>query len=457
MQVPVIPTHTVLGTGKAGGRVAAVEPGSPADVAGIHAGDLLVAINGQPVRDVLDYQFATAADSLALEVRRGEHALTFELVGGEPIGLRFAESTFDGIRRCHNRCPFCFIKQLPKGLRRSLYVKDDDYRYSVSYGSFVTLTNLSEDDWRRLEEQRLSPLRISVHTTDLALRRLMLGNPKAPDILAQLDRLAKLGLRAHTQLVLCPGINDGDYLTRSIGDLAARYPTVQSIAAVPVGFTRFNQQPGLRGYTREEARAIVDQVRSFQRDYRRRFGVGLAYLADEFYFLAGEGFPAGRQYDAYPQYENGVGLVRTLLDEWSRLRRRGISPMGKPCRLTVVCGQRIAPTLAEIAAWLAKTAGLQITVVAVTNQFFGPTVTVSGLLTGVDVCNALLGRELGDLVVLPRAMLDAAGERFLDDVSPVELAHALRRPVSFAQTLKDLLDCAWGTPPPLVAYPLGER
>lgn len=425
-----------------GGRIVGVEPGSPAEDAGLRPGDLLLAINGQPLHDVLDYQFYAADEQLTLQVRRGEDGLSVRLAGGGQIGLRFGESTFDGIRRCRNRCPFCFVKQLPKGMRRSLYVKDDDYRYSVDYGSFVTLTNLTEDDWRRLAEQRLSPLRISVHATDLELRRRMLGNPAAPDVLQQLRRLGELGLTAHAQLVLCPGVNDGEHFARSVADLAALYPTVQSIAAVPVGFTRRNCQPGLRIFSRPEAAAIAGEVAAWQREYRRRWGIGLVYLADEFYFLAGRRFPPGRKYDGYPQYENGIGPVRSLLDEWSRLRCRGLPERLAPLRLTVVCGVRIGPLLTEVAAGLSAASPLAIEVVPVVNEFFGPTVTVSGLLTGVDVRNALLGRAPGDLVVLPRTMLDAAGERFLDDATPAELEAALRRPVRFARTLRELLDCA---------------
>lgn len=424
-----------------GGRIVGVESGSPAEAVGLLPGDLLVAINGRPLHDVLDYQFYAADERLALLVRRGETERTVQLAGGEPIGLRFAESTFDGIRRCRNHCPFCFVQQLPKGMRRSLYVKDDDYRFSVGYGSFVTLTNLTEDDWRRLAEQRLSPLRISVHTTDLTLRRHMLGKPDAPDVLQQLRRLGELGLRAHTQLVLCPGINDGEHFARSVADLAALYPTVQSIAAVPVGFTRHNRHPALRPFSRAEAAAIVVQVAVWQREHRRQHGVGLVYLGDEFYFLAGRRFPSGRRYDGYPQYQNGIGLVRSLLDEWSRLRRRGVPKEMPPTRLTVACGVRIAPFLAGIAAAIGAASPLVVEVVPVTNDFFGPTVTVSGLLTGADVRNALLGRELGDAIVLPRAMLDSPGERFLDDTTPADLEAALRRPVRFARTLRELLAC----------------
>ncbi|HIC94366.1 MAG TPA: DUF512 domain-containing protein, partial [Anaerolineae bacterium] len=230
-----------------GGIIAAVRAGSVAEELGLRPGDELLSINGHPLRDIIDYRFYGAEEELELVIRRDGQRLVclVERGYGEELGIEFVEPTFDGVRHCNNRCPFCFVDQLPRGMRRSLYIKDDDYRLSFLFGNFVTLTNLTEADWQRLAEQRLSPLYVSVHATDLALRRRLLGNPSAPDILQQIGRLGELGIQVHAQIVLIPGLNDGEPLARTVADLAALHPTVQSIAVIPVGLTK-HRPPGLR-------------------------------------------------------------------------------------------------------------------------------------------------------------------------------------------------------------------
>ena len=420
-----------------GGIIAAVRTGSVAEELGLRPGDELLSINGHPLRDVIDYRFYGAEEELELIVRRDGRRLVclVERSYGEDLGIEFIEPTFDGIRRCNNRCPFCFVDQLPRGMRRSLYVKDDDYRLSFLFGNFVTLTNLTEADWQRLAEQRLSPLYVSVHATDLALRRRLLGNPSAPDVLQQIGRLGELGIRVHAQIVLVPGLNDGEHLARTVADLAALHPTVQSIAVIPVGLTK-HRPPDLRPYTPDEARAIVAQVASWQRQYRARYGVGLVYAADEWYLLAGEEVPPAEEYDGFPQLENGVGLTRLLLDERLQITGGGLQ-VGK---VTLVCGTLIAPVLeALVAEWGKSAAFPQSVVIPVENRFFGPTVTVSGLLVGRDVIEALRGRDLGEVVFLPRAMFDAAGKRTLDDMSPAEIEERLGTRVEVAGTLGEVV------------------
>ncbi len=420
-----------------GGIIAAVRTGSVAEELGLRPGDELLSINGHPLRDVIDYRFYGAEEELELVIRRDGQRLVclLERSYGEELGIEFVEPTFDGIRRCNNRCPFCFVDQLPRGMRRSLYVKDDDYRLSFLFGNFVTLTNLTEADWQRLAEQRLSPLYVSVHATDLALRRRLLGNPSAPDVLQQIGRLGELGIRVHAQIVLVPGLNDGEHLARTVADLAALHPTVQSIAVIPVGLTK-HRPPGLRPYTPDEARAIVTQVESWQRQYRARYGVGLVYAADEWYLLAGKEVPQAEEYDGFPQLENGVGLTRLLLDERLQITGGGLQ-VGK---VTLVCGTLIAPVLeALVAEWGKSVAFPQSVVIPVENRFFGPTVTVSGLLVGRDVIEALRGRDLGEVVFLPRAMFDAAGERTLDDMSPAEIEERLGTRVEVAGTLGEVI------------------
>jgi len=433
-----------------GGMIASVEPGSIAEEIGLRAGDEVMAINGHPLRDVIDYQFYGAEESLEVLVRQNDEDVIYEVERdyGDDLGIEFTTHTFDGLRTCHNHCPFCYLKGMPPGLRPSLYVPDDDYRLSFLFGNFVTLTNLGESDWDRLAEQRLSPLYVSVHTTDPPLRRRMLGNSSAPDVLAQLRRLAALGIQVHAQIVLVPGWNDGDHLALSVADLAALYPAVQSIAIVPVGLTRY-QRGRLRPYTSGEAREVLAQIALWQADFRRRYGVTLVYPADEWYLLAGQSVPAAENYDGFPQIENGVGLVRRFLDEWRDVSSSGLRGPGSLGGLTVVCGTMIAPVMRQVMGELAALTGTTVEVVPVVNEFFGETVTVSGLLTGQDVIAGLRGRSLGELTLLPRAMFDAAGERTLDDLRLADVQTALGVRVAVAGTAADIVGAITAPPVPV--------
>lgn len=421
-------------------------PGSPADAAGIRPGDYLLAIAGQPVRDVIDYQFLAAEEEVDIVWRSGagEQRAIVEKDASEPLGLEFAEPTFDGIRRCNNTCRFCFVRSLPKGFRPSLYILDDDYRYSFLFGNFVTLTNLTEADWARLEDQALSPLRVSVHATDPALRARLLGNANAPPILPQIDRLAAAGIQVHAQIVALPGLNDGSALDESLAELIARYPAVQSIAVVPVGLIRddlaIDGHP-LRHHTPEEAAALIGRLAPRQRRLRRETGRTIVYLGDEFYFRANRPLPGRAHYDDYPQFENGVGLARSLLDDWQRLRRRieRLAPRAPAESWTVACAPLAARVLSLVAEDLNQVPGLSVEVVPIPNRTFGAAVTVSGLLLGRDVIAELAGRPLGNRVILPRGMLGVTGERTLDDLTPADLTDALARPISWAGSAADLL------------------
>ncbi|HZC76396.1 MAG TPA: DUF512 domain-containing protein, partial [Ktedonobacterales bacterium] len=327
------------------GWVREVVPDSPADLAGIASGDLVRTINGAPVRDLLDYQFYASEDELLLGIERNGRPLEV-LVARAPedeLGIRFGEEPAPFIRICANKCVFCFIKGLPErhqaqrglplGMRDSLYIKDDDYRYSFLFGNFITLTNLKEQDWQRLAEQRLSPVYVSVHTTNPELRRKMVDGPRAGEIVEQIQRLGSIGISCHTQLVLCPGINDGDELERSIGELAALRPTVETISVVPVGLTKYNNMlkvgalPPMRPFTHEESRAVMARVARWQERFAAEpgaHGQPFVYLSDEWYYVTGQPFPPARHYGGYRQIENGVGMTRKLLDEW-RAARRGLA------------------------------------------------------------------------------------------------------------------------------------
>jgi len=409
------------------GMITAVASGSLAERAGLRAGDELVAINGHRLRDVIDVQFYAAEEQLLLEGRRGGETFAIEIERryDEPLGLDFAEPLFDGIRRCNNHCDFCFVAQLPPGLRRSLYVRDDDYRLSFLHGSYVTLTNLDESDWARIAEQHLSPLYVSVHATTPNLRRRLLGNHAAPEIIAQLRRLADLGIEVHTQIVVIPGANDGAALDRSLSDLAELYPAVRSVSIVPVGITRFHQG-SCRVHTVAEMRAVFEQVTAWQSRLRARLGVHFAYLSDEWYLRLGEPLPEADAYDGLDLTENGVGLVRRFLAvrDWGL----GIGDSGSPRSLipnhqslTLVTGTLFAPILRQVFP--------NAHIVPVVNRAFGETVTVAGLLTGRDVIRELRGRELGDVVVLPAAMFGGPEGQTLDEMRPQDIEKALGRQV----------------------------
>ncbi|GAC1509911.1 MAG: DUF512 domain-containing protein [Chloroflexota bacterium] len=446
-----------------GGVVDTVEPGSPCALAGIEPGDVVLGINGRSLRDAIDYQFFTADESVLdfeiaprQELHRVER-IVVERDLDEMPGLTFTEPTFSPIRECNNHCPFCFIDQLPESMRNSLYIRDDDYRYSFLFGNFVTLTNLNERDWERLAEQRLSPLYVSVHATDLAMRRVLLGNTRAPDIMRQFERLFALGIRVHTQVVTCPGMNDGAYLEQTVRDLASSYPNVLSIGVVPVGLTRTPQEilsgpnpscsrilPSaadlpLRTFLPDEARAVVRQVNGWQRAFRRTYDTSLVYASDEFYLLCDEPVPPAALYDDYPQFENGIGMVRDLIDDWKRLKRRlvraGESRLGVSA--TLVCAEMIGETLRRLTDEWRQYTDARVDLAVLSNGFFGSRVRVSGLLTGQDI---LANQHLytGDIVVLPSVMLDKTGTRLLDGYTPAELSEHLGKPVCFAGYLSEV-------------------
>jgi putative radical SAM enzyme (TIGR03279 family) len=435
-----------------GGVLQRVQTGSLAHRAGLRPGDRVLSIDGHELRDAIDYRFYAAEASIRLSAMRNGSRLTFAINKhpDEELGLHFEDALFDGLRTCNNRCFFCFLRGLPKGLRSSLYVKDDDYRLSFLHGSFITLTNLGEEDWRRIGEQRLSPLYVSVHATEPRLRRYLLGNPSAPNVMPQLRRLKEMGIAVHTQVVLCPGVNDGPHLARTVQDLAGLYPAVRSIAVVPAGASKYAKDriaraghgQEMQACSPEGARSLLRQAAPWQREFRRRWGVSLVYLADEYYLAAGAALPSAARYDGYPQFENGVGMARSLIEGWRRARQRageGVRPRSGLRRVTLVCGTLIEPLLPRLTLELEELTGLRLEVIALENRFFGRRVNVSGLLVAEDVVEDLRGRSLGDLVVLPRHALDHAGERFLDDGTPGEVQATLGVPIAFARTVEEVL------------------
>lgn len=416
--------------------IEAVAPGSLGAEMGLEAGDRLLEIDGRPVRDVIDYRFLTAGEAVLLRVRKKdgrEWIIEVEKDFDDDLGLVFSSDVFDGVKRCGHRCVFCFVDQLPRGLRPSLYLKDDDYRLSFLHGNFISLSNLTRDEIKRILEQRLSPLYISVHTTDPELRRRMMGGRRAGRIVERLRLLVEGGIRLHTQIVLCPGWNGGVELERTVSQLVSLAPAVQSIAVVPVGVTRFQRSPALKPVTPGLAGEVVEWGEEKARELRREHGRGLLYLADEFYVLAGREVPEAEYYDDFPQLENGVGLLRNFLDGFGRLAARLPKRVSPRRQVLVVTGFSAKRALEGLVQRLNRVDGLAVNLLPVENRFFGPEVTVAGLLTGRDVLAAIreyratahpAGAPEEERVLLPAVMLKKGRQVFLDDLTVEDLQSA---------------------------------
>lgn len=441
------------------GVIDAVAPGSLGDDLGLRPGDRVVSVNDRPVLDALDFQFQAQSEHAVFEIERAGEQQRFELRldGDEYWGLTFTDPTFDGVRICENACPFCFIKQIPKGMRKSLYVMDDDYRYSMLYGSFVTLTNLSEEDWARIEEQRVSPMHVSVHAMNPELRIALVGNPKGGQILEDLARLERAGIDFHAQLVLCPGVNDGDEMDRSIRELAA-FKRCLSIAGVPVGLTKHGlarqskqmrlsrtcmrllpgKQISVRRYEQEEALAVIAQAERWQDHFRQERGDTFFHLGDEFYLMTGRDVPDAGIYDGYPQIEDGIGITRHFLENLetylNRSKAGGLAGTGA----TLACGTLIGPTMRDAVDRFNRHTGSDLEVAIIENQFFGPEINISGLLTGSDLIQSLSSSGTTKPLYVSNRMISDRTHSLLDDLTVSDLSRELRRPVVPALMLSDV-------------------
>jgi putative radical SAM enzyme (TIGR03279 family) len=416
----------------AGVVVASVRPRTSASRAGLRAGDRIVAINGAPLRDTIDFHFHAGEARLRLTLERhgGPEAVTLERRSPD-LGLELEPPRPSEIATCANKCVFCFIHQLPKGMRKSLYVKDDDFRLSFLHGNYITLTDLEEDELRRIEDQRLSPLYISVHATDPELRHRLLGEPRVKrPLLPIMERLARAGIRMHAQIVLCPDWNDGPHLARSVHELAHLHPAVATTAVVPVGLTRHRERlPQLRSLRDDEARALLDAVHGWQRAFLGPLGTRFIFAADEVYLQGGLEPPRAAAYEGFPIAEDGIGLVRRFEDAFPRARRRAPTRLPRPRVVTVVTGEMFAPRLAPLLDGL-RIEGLTVRLAPIPNDWFGRSIQVAGLLTGQDIQAHLAGCDLGDEVLVPAvALRDGAGV-FLDDLTPGDLGTALGVPVT---------------------------
>jgi putative radical SAM enzyme (TIGR03279 family) len=439
-------------------RVVAVAPGSPADRAGVLPGDELVALDGQLPRDIIEYQLLADQESLGLEVNRGgvELTLQVEREGGEPLGMEVDAALFDRVRTCDNHCEFCFIHQLPKGMRKSLYVRDDDYRLSFLYGNFTTLTRFTEADLERVLTEGLSPLFVSIHATDPEVRARMLRNRRGASSLRWLRALLDAGVEVHGQVVVCPGVNDAGVLEGTLTGVLDEYPELASVACVPLGVSRFNREGGMRPHSPEEAAAVVDLVEEWQAVYSACLARRLVYAADEYYLLAGRPFPAFETYGAVAQHDNGIGMARAFEAQFNGVGFRGLAakdPEGGPgpsgffrsiegapalgyraprtcgdgvnvlprrgAGITVLTGEYGARVLAPLlSGWPGD-----VELVAVRNEFFGGNIAVAGLLTGADLSATLARLPEGRRYLVPDSCL--TGGRFLDGLALEDLPRAV--------------------------------
>ncbi len=462
-------------------RVVAVAEPSPAARSGLRPGDELLSLNGRSPRDVIEYSLLVDEPVLDLVVRRrgsgGDLAVHVEKGAGEPLGIEVSSAVFDRVRTCDNRCEFCFIHQLPPGMRRSLSLKDDDYRLSFLYGNFTTLTRFTEMDLERVLTERLSPLFVSIHATDPAVRADLLRNRRGATSLRWLRALLDGGIEVHGQIVVCPGRNDGAILEDTLAGVLDRYPELATVACVPLGVSRFSTESGMRPHTVEEAAAVCDTVARWQETFLAALGRRMVWAADEYHLMAERPFPAADTYAGFPQHENGIGMARAFEAAFGgdedaalgtrpgffqavdgapavgyRAPRADLGPTGGggdgPGRsIAILTGEYGARVLAPVLAGLGRS---DLRIVPVENRYFGGNIAVAGLLTGTDLCRVLADQPEGDRYLLPDACLSQG--RFLDDLTPADLPRAVEIVATDGASLRRAID---GVPAGAVPVALG--
>ena len=407
-----------------------VEPHSVADRLGIRVGDVLETIAGEALIDQIDYQALTAGERFDLTLLRDGAELTLHVrkEDWQPLGVVLDQDIAAAPRPCANRCVFCFIDQMPPGMRRTLYVKDDDWRLSLMMGNYITMTNMTDAEFDRVLRRRVSPLYISVHATDPQVRTAMMKNPRAAELMPRLRRLKEAGLRFHCQVVLCPGWNDGAVLDRTLAELSALWPAASSVALVPVGLTRFREKlEKLTPYDRAGAAALLDQAEPWRARFLREMGTRFVFPSDEFYCLSGRDLPPDEAYEDYPQIENGVGMLRLYRDALYAAAEDAPVARTRPRELVLACGASLAPLLQRWCDELAP-AGTRVRVKPILNHYFGTSITVTGLITGGDLVEQLKD-ERADAFLIARNMLRAEGDLFLDDLSLTDAQAALPAPL----------------------------
>ncbi len=433
-----------------------VKKGSPADLAGIKKGDRLISLNDKPISDIFDYDFIATDTSLDVLIKTKDDAekrIHIEKEEDEDLGLLFPESLMDNYKSCYNNCIFCFIDQNPPGMRETIYFKDDDSRLSFLQGNYITMTNMKEEEIDRIIEYKLAPINVSVHTTNPELRCSMLHNRFAGDIMRRLQRLCEAEIPMNGQIVLCKGVNDGKELVRSLTDLLTFAPVMSSVSVVPVGLTRYRDGLcQLEKFTKEDAEEVIGIIEDIQNKAYEKFGIHFAHASDEWYITAGIPVPEEERYDGYIQLENGVGMTRLLMEDFTsaidtvldfkydKKRHKPRFFLGKEEKLyDDLLRKNRGRTVSTFTGLLAKDTGLYVRkemkrfrpdirfeTYAITNSFFGPDITVTGLLTGRDIVNALKDKELGDALLIPSNCLKADEDIFLDDMTLEELGSALQ-------------------------------
>ena len=430
-------------------KISRVLPDSIAAEIGFEIGDAIVSINQTQPRDLIDYRFLCSDEYLELEVidTAGDlHQIEIEKDYDDDLGLEFESALFDGLIQCNNHCPFCFIDQQPPGKRQSLYLKDDDYRLSFLYGSYLTLTNLTAKEWRRIEQMRLSPLFVSVHATEPEIRTRLLKNERAGLIMSQLQWFQERRLQIHAQVVVCPGINDGEHLARTLLDLASFHqgeiPAVASAAVVPVGLTRFRPaEDELIPVSQQQAIAVIEQVQQLQDEFQQQFGSTFAWLADEWFLIARQDIPPESHYEDYPQIGNGVGSIRLFLKQFQSTAKEMLpKAIAQPRRFTWVVGNAVEQAFQPLVAQLNQVAGLEINLVALNSQYWGQEITVTGLLTGQDLLASLPAKDLGDGILLPSLMLKHDDTKFLDDLTVADVSNQLAIPIFPVSGVEELIN-----------------
>ena len=432
--------------------VASIEEGSIGEELGFEVGDRLISINGVKPRDLIDYKFLMAEENIQLIIldeKDKQHTIDIEKDYDDELGLAFTEALFDGLKQCNNQCPFCFIDQQPPGKRKSLYLKDDDYRLSFLYGSYLTLTNLSEQDWERIDQQRLTPLFVSVHATEPSLRSKLLRNPKAIDLLNQLAWFSKKRIQIHAQIVVCPEINDGKALERTINDLYSfaqgDFPVVLSAAVVPVGLTRFRpSNDGLIPVDPDCATKVINQVEPMQRIFYKSTGSRFAWLSDEWYLIAKKALPTLNSYEDLPQKENGVGSIRSFIRAMDEATRHLPTKIDQKKTCSWVVGKLVENELQKPCKRLNKINNFALHLYGLPSPYWGQEQIVTGLLTGQDLIKGLRGKELGDELLIPSVMLRQGEKIFLDDMTLQELSLSLNVSVRIVHDAQDIVNKALG-------------
>ncbi len=407
--------------------IKSVIQGSAAEKCGAEAGDILIKINGQTIKDVLDYMFYAAESHIELEIQRNSRVLHLAAEKGEydDLGLEFETFLIDCKQSCRNKCVFCFIDQMPSGMRETLYFKDDDARLSFLQGNYVTLTNLEQTDIDRIIRMKLN-INVSVHTTNPELRVRMMNNRFAGEKLKYIRQLAENGISLNCQIVCCPGLNDGEELQRSLADLGELMPNISSMAVVPVGLSRFREglYP-LTAFTKESAGETIDIIERFQNDFLRKFGTRTVFPSDEFYLIAERELPSAEVYEGYPQYENGVGMIRSLMDEFEDALETA-QYNNENRYISIATGYSAFDTMKKIGKLAEdRFSGLKCSVYAIRNDFFGESITVAGLITAQDLIAQLTGKELGGELLISSAMLRSDSDVFLDDLTVSDVANGL--------------------------------